>query len=69
VGAPSSSDLLTIAELAIFSELQDEEGGKILYLAPKALICKNVYQNWKRRMSQDLGLEVAMIDETQTVAQ
>lgn len=32
-----------IAELAIFSELKEEEGGKILYLAPKNLICKSVF--------------------------
>jgi len=50
VGAPSSDDLLTIAELAIFSELQDEDGGKILYLAPKNLICKNIFSNWKKRI-------------------
>jgi len=39
IGAPSGSGLLTIVELAIFKELQDEESGKVLDLAPNELIC------------------------------
>lgn len=56
IGAPSGSGLLTSAELAIFRELQSEDGGKILYIAPNKLLCESVYTNWKKRLEKELGL-------------
>lgn len=56
IGAPSGSGLLTCAELAIFRELQSEDGGKILYIAPNNLLCDSVYANWQKRLSKELGL-------------
>ena len=56
IGAPSGSDLLTCAELAIFRELQSEDGGKILYLAPNTLLADAVFANWQGRLMKELGL-------------
>jgi len=62
IGAPAGSGLLTCAELAIFKELQSEDSGKVLYLAPNALYCKNVFANWNRRLGKELGLALTMVD-------
>jgi pre-mRNA-splicing helicase BRR2 len=50
LGAPSGSNLLVCAELAMFRELQSEDGGKILYIAPNEFLCKSVFAQWKRRL-------------------
>lgn len=62
IGAPSGSGLLTCAELAIFRELQSEDGGKILYIAPNSLTCDAVFANWQGRLMKELGLQIALID-------
>ena len=63
LGAPSGSNLLVCAELAMFRELQSEDGGKILYIAPNELLCKSVFANWKRRLQHELGLNITMLDD------
>lgn len=69
IGAPSGSGLLTCAELAIFRELQSEDGGKILYIAPNKLLCDSVNANWKQRLEKELGLQIALIDPAMSFAQ
>ena len=70
LGAPSGSDLLTCIELAIFRELQSEHGGKILYIAPNEILCRNVYENWRYRLGSSsksddsLGLSICIFDHT-----
>ena len=61
--------MLTCAELAIFRELQSEDGGKILYIAPNSLLCEAVYANWQKRLMGELGLQIAMIDPAHSFAQ
>ena len=63
IGAPSGSGLMTCAELAIFRELQSEDGGKILYLAPNTLLCETVNSNWQNRLQKQLGLQVCCLTD------
>jgi replicative superfamily II helicase len=53
----------------MFRELQSEDGGKILYIAPNELLCRSIFANWKRRLQHELGLNIAMLDASQNFAQ
>jgi len=66
IGAPSGSGHLTCAELAIFRELQSEDGGKVLYIAANTLTCEAVLANWRDRLMKELGLEITTIDPAQS---
>lgn len=65
LGAPSGSGLNTCIELAIFRELQQENGGKVLYIAPNDILCRNAYKNWQARLGSDsaLDLKICMLDQ------
>ena len=44
IGAPAGSGLMNCAELAIFREIQKEDFGKIVYIAPIESVCKLRYK-------------------------
>jgi hypothetical protein len=58
--------MLMCAELAIFRELQSEDGGKVLYLGPNQLYCQTVYSDWNLRLGKELGLNVYLVDASLT---
>jgi len=65
VGTPTGgSERRVLAELAIFREIQKENFGKIVYISPKFDLCKNVFQNWSKRLGEDgLGLNVELLPD------
>jgi replicative superfamily II helicase len=54
----------TLAEMAIFREVQKENFGKIVYISPKIEFVKNLYKNWNDRLGENgLGLDVEMLTD------
>jgi len=64
IGAPDGQERLTCAELAIFREIQKEELGKIVYIAPSEGLTQTVFTNWKHRMGNKIGLNVEQLTGT-----
>lgn len=58
MGAPSGSDIIVCAELAIFREIQKEDLKKIVYIAPNEHLLQIRYENWKERLGAKVGLSV-----------
>lgn len=64
-GVPNGgTEKRTLAEIAIFREIQKENFGKIVYISPKIEFVKNLYKNWNDRLGEDgLGLDVEMLTD------
>lgn len=61
VGAPTGSNILQCAELAIFREIQQEHFDKIVYISPVESIAKLRTKDWKERLGEKIGLQVDML--------
>lgn len=61
IGAPTGSNILQCAELAIFREIQQEHFEKIAYICPVESICKLRTKYWKQRLGDKVGLSVEML--------
>ena len=62
-GIPSGgSEKRILSEIAIFREIQNENFGKIVYVAPHSETCQVKFQNWRRRLGEDgLGLNIELL--------
>lgn len=69
LGVPSGgSESRTLAELAIFREIQKEAFGKVVYICPSFQHCQTLYENWQRRLSsgedgEGLGLNIELLSD------
>ena len=61
LGAPTGSNIVTCAELAIFKEIQSDTFDKIVYMCPVESLCKLRLQDWKKRLGGAIGISVEML--------
>ncbi|CDW82626.1 u5 small nuclear ribonucleoprotein 200 kda helicase [Stylonychia lemnae] len=64
IGAPSGSQIIVCAELAIFREIQKEDFKKIVYIAPNEQLCQIRYDSWKERLGTQIGLQIDKLSGT-----
>eukprot|EP00917_Polyrhabdina_sp_WS-2016_P026359 GHVP01056616.1.p1 GENE.GHVP01056616.1~~GHVP01056616.1.p1 ORF type:complete len:2004 (+),score=344.28 GHVP01056616.1:435-6014(+) len=59
LGAPTGSGKTAVAEMAIFRSLRNRPGDKTVYIAPLKALARERMQDWKARLQNLLGLQIA----------
>ena len=58
LGSPTGSGKTVAAELAMWWAFREKPGSKVIYIAPMKALVRERVQDWRRRLTQQMGLKL-----------